>query len=412
MNYGEVPEVWHTRVIVGQLVSSGTRLLTLSPDGDRYFEDFSGEDGDIVDVRWCTERGEPPPGIDRARVYCFRVFPSGAELAIQYRLGGEDAAREDRALGVVGPEAGAPWLLSAAAVAPMLRGGRLPRPAAPLAGGGVMGLQAGAVLRGEGSPSTNWVYAEDGAREGVPFKRGDQVDLDGSEVVRGSRGVINIGGGQYAAIADLGDADAEEFRASLSHHDGRLQRLERDTAHRRHKPWRRAVELMEETSVTDWPVPGPRTVLWCCQFLSKRTGGPVDWDRFWRSVHKLNLDMWGVAEHEASLRALEHACCWDQLEVCNLAAFEVMMRRVQLIEYYYYEAARRDEASRQQGGKRHGATLEESAIFSGQNRDYGECMVAPSLIDHVSKEVERDASIMKQIRKAREERALQKKSGQ
>ena len=33
-------------------------------------------------------------------------------------------------------------------------------------------------------------------------------------------------------------------------------------------------------------------------------------------------------------------------------------------------------------------------------------MVAPELLEYVSKEIEKDASIMKQIRKAREERRL------
>ena len=36
----------------------------------------------------------------------------------------------------------------------------------------------------------------------------------------------------------------------------------------------------------------------------------------------------------------------------------------------------------------------------------GEAMIAPSLLDYVAKEVERDASVMKQVRKAREERRL------
>ena len=129
----------------------------------------------------------------------------------------------------------------------------------------------------------------------------------------------------------------------------------------------------------------------------------------------MSLNNWGVAAHEAGCRTLEHAGCFDQAELCNLASVETLVRRLQLIEYYYYEAARREEAGRQQQqgkGKKIGATIEESAVFSGQNRDYGECMVAPSLIDHVAKEVERDAAIMKQIRKAREERALQRKSEQ
>ncbi len=46
----------------------------------------------------------------------------------------------------------------------------------------------------------------------------------------------------------------------------------------------------------------------------------------------------------------------------------------------------------------------EADIFTGAHRDAGSLMVSPDLLDYVSKEVERDASIMKQVRKAREER--------
>ena len=82
---------------------------------------------------------------------------------------------------------------------------------------------------------------------------------------------------------------------------------------------------------------------------------------------------------------------------------------MQLIEYFYFEAARRADSSRDKqsqgkGGK--GARQEEAAIFSSKHRDYGECMVAPDLLD---KELERDSAVMKQMRKAREERDLASK---
>ena len=47
----------------------------------------------------------------------------------------------------------------------------------------------------------------------------------------------------------------------------------------------------------------------------------------------------------------------------------------------------------------------ESSVFTGSHREHGDAMICPELLDYVAKEVERDASIMKQVRKAREERA-------
>ena len=47
----------------------------------------------------------------------------------------------------------------------------------------------------------------------------------------------------------------------------------------------------------------------------------------------------------------------------------------------------------------------ESTIFTGSHREFGDVTVAPDLLSYVAKEVEQEASVMKQIRKAREERA-------
>ena len=49
--------------------------------------------------------------------------------------------------------------------------------------------------------------------------------------------------------------------------------------------------------------------------------------------------------------------------------------------------------------------MEEAAVFSGIHRKTREMLVAPELLEYVSREIEKDASIMKRIRKAREERA-------
>ena len=51
----------------------------------------------------------------------------------------------------------------------------------------------------------------------------------------------------------------------------------------------------------------------------------------------------------------------------------------------------------------------EASIFSGSHNEFGDTMVAPSLLEYVAKEVEGEASVMKQVRKAREERAAASK---
>ena len=48
--------------------------------------------------------------------------------------------------------------------------------------------------------------------------------------------------------------------------------------------------------------------------------------------------------------------------------------------------------------------LDEAQIFTGTAGEQSDVMVAPALMEYVAKEVERNASILKQVRKAKEER--------
>jgi hypothetical protein len=126
-----------------------------------------------------------------------------------------------------------------------------------------------------------------------------------------------------------------------------------------------------------------------------------------------------VSEHELALRVLESACQYDALDIVNLASVEALVRRLQLIEYAYQieEGAALFNAGGGgggggggKGGKGRGKAtaraglLEEQAVFQGTHRDLAGVCVSPLLLDYVAKEVERDASVMKSVRKAREER--------
>ena len=138
----------------------------------------------------------------------------------------------------------------------------------------------------------------------------------------------------------------------------------------------------------------------------------MDWHRFWRSVHQLKKTDWGVELHELAMRMLGRAGEFDGLEVCNLACIEDLLRQVQLIEYAYLQESDGGGGSKKDPkGKGRPGLYEESSIFAGTHRETGEAMIAPDLLDYVSKEVERDASILKQVRKAREERKLLRGKG-
>ena len=91
---------------------------------------------------------------------------------------------------------------------------------------------------------------------------------------------------------------------------------------------------------------------------------------------------------------LRHALQVDQLNGYNLMSVEVMFRRMQTIEYAYAEKAREMEAK---------------AIGANWPSKSSRCSV---MLEFVKTEVERKATLAKNLRKAREEReAARKKRG-
>ena len=168
--------------------------------------------------------------------------------------------------------------------------------------------------------------------------------------------------------------------------------------------WRDQLEEMEETPFKEWNVPGPRTVAWCCRFINRKAGGALDHHRSFRETFRLRKGDWGLDIHELALRTLEHLVTFDYLNVPNLSGAEDLARAAQLVEYVYHQESSVSDAGKGKGKGRAGV-LDEAHIFTGAHRDPGEVMISPDLLEYVSKEVERDASIMKQIRKGREERA-------
>jgi len=93
-----------------------------------------------------------------------------------------------------------------------------------------------------------------------------------------------------------------------------------------------------------------------------------------------------------------------QVDLSNLAMGEAIFRRAQTIEWAYHDKLRDMESA----APKERLSPEELSAFSGLDRTGDHLMVAPSLLDHVKGVVEKDAAIMKNIRKAKEEREARK----
>lgn len=373
------PILWHERYVLATCACGRGWHIILTPDEDVYPELISLENDDIIGFRVAHGPGLPH-GLTDANTYRIRQLPGA--VAMQQMMA--DARHAAAALAY--PPGAGPHVAAPAAAAP----------------------QAGAA----GAPDENavWVLVEtDGER-----RRGDTIMLDGSEMIQGEVGLKTFEG-KWAAIRKLRKEDLEKYPGREASADARLLGLEFQGLSREQRIWRDVAKDCQQEALQDWNVPGPRTSQWCVQYLNRKSGGPPDHHKWWVSTNGLQADSWGVAEHENLMKVVDRLGRYDGLDLANLAGVELLFRRLQLIEYFWPEKG-------PGGGKGHGKGKEqkdkksedlsyraEAAVFTGTHREYGNVMISPDLLEYVSKEIETDASIMKQVRKAREERAAASK---
>ena len=377
------PALWHERHVLARCSCGQGWHIIYTPDGDVYPEQISLENSDIAGFRIGVD-GNLPYGLDATNTYRIRGLPPEPEMA-QIRLDAQHAAA---AMGAI------PGVAQVAAPA-----------GAPVMGQAVVGGgDAQSRVQGDGH---KWIVVEtEGNR-----RRGDEVTLDGSEIIRGSV-CLKCQDQSWFAIRRLKMEDVVKYPGREASADARLMSVTFQELSRNERIWRDVAKDVHEEPFDDWGVPGPRTTRWCVQFLNRRNGGPVDHHRWWMSNLGLQSDSWGVAEHENLMKIVDKMGRYDGLDLTNLASAEMAFRRLQLIEYFYSDKG-------PGGGKGGGKAKEkktddlsyksEAAIFSGTHREFGDTMIAPELLEYVSKEVERDAAILKQVRKAREKRAAASK---
>ena len=253
-----------------------------------------------------------------------------------------------------------------------------------------------------------WVMAEPHSR----FAVGDVVDLPApSQGVGGGRGLFDVDGGgvpylcQYLEGRDQRDTYVLNRMAELrgSHPclgvavpdlgaDARtLEVSYRPATGERHKPFSEAVNLMTGDEFDDWPVEGPRTTRWLVESIEKSGAPPLDRHHRWvRDAELLPGDRsrW---EHETLSRAFDLACTYDQLCLPNLASFEVLARRMQLLEQAHLDNPSAPDYTA-------------SAHFMGSVERRGGALISPGLHAHVARRLGDESAVLKEKRKAAEAR--------
>ena len=413
--------VYHQRLVLGNLESSNDEFWVLTPDFDRYMEMYDRAQANITDVVWANADGTRPVGLPaNTQIYRFAAWPTNEILAGWYAEALTKCREADRRRGVMA----AAIIVPAGGGAPVPAAGIGPGPllpaGAPQVGareGGGSGL--GAFLRppgADGRASEKWVsLATLTLGNGDKVKRGDVIQVDGSTQSAGRYGVHGVGDDAVPVFNLMAD-DLEEFRCAESEYDARLVPLKRGGAGERHYDWRPLCDLVTSFAYKDWPVQGPRTVAWVCRFLTHLGRTPTEHHRSWKQLLRLSDSGWGVDIHRVALEVLEVSGSYDQLNLANIAGLEKLLREAQFIEWQYAESAKKQADGGGDGGKKpkgggKGDVLVsgELQLFTGKHKEYGNIMISPELLEYVAKEAEKEVNVMKQVRKAREERALSRK---
>ena len=117
----------------------------------------------------------------------------------------------------------------------------------------------------------------------------------------------------------------------------------------------------------------------------------------WKNLVNGDYDDALVSEHSLLCKVLLWASSYDQLNVANLAAFELLVRRIQMIEY-------------KKRGSMKDSTVDglgqEDKIFLGTELAKGTICFSPKLRLHLASQLETEGKMLKGQRLAREERAL------
>ena len=125
----------------------------------------------------------------------------------------------------------------------------------------------------------------------------------------------------------------------------------------------------------------------------------------WRSQTRLLPSDVGVQTHEMVCRTLETMGCYDQINLYSSAAAETHCRQLQLVEV---EEKHRDRLLQQQGLA---DQTDDSHLFLGGQGTRGGCCVCPELQSWIAEQLQKESAVLKERRKAREERQLARPKG-
>lgn len=377
-------QVIHERWVVAHVQDEDYVVVT--PDEDVYTETLSVLNPDVRSFRLRDARGRLPAGVPAGVVYALPAWGAGDRTRLE-ALGQAEAVAEKARRGVPG---GQPVVAPVVPV-PAQAGGVTSEATGEDVPPGASGLPSGTAV---------WVAAETAGG----YKFGAVVSGVVAAAVGGAK-TIHSSNGVDVFCQCIDSSGIEAFNAKPCESDIRIVKIKMNAVGTPERPLADIVAETKEYKVA-WKISGPRTARWCLNYLViEGFGFEAHHERF-RQLCKLEVTTWGVMEHFQLSMILRQLIQVDMLNGYNNLGIELMFRRLQTIEYAHSEKAREME-SKAVGGK---LSLEEQMTFGSLVRQAGTLMIAPTLLEHVKLEVEKDVQLQKNIRKAREERELARKA--
>ena len=355
---------WHARLLLAEV--GNDVFIVITPDGDVFPEDIKASNRDIEQWRRRPGDRSVPFGVAAADAYDFGVLPSAAELA-HLQLEAAGAARRERA------RLGLPDLAPAV-------------PPAPPAG-----------VPGAGPPGA--IAPAAGAAAAVA----PALFVPHAPILPPAGGGTPPAGAAAAAGA-LHTALNPPPSGPPAHDDARTLPVKVGDDGERHRDFKDAVMLCKKSEFADWPVKGPRTAGWLARAMSEHSQNAMAHHARFMAYFKLSPGDPIALQHENYCKILHAMLVYDQLDVTNLACAELVCRQLQLLEEKQMQSSTPQAES--------ASVAEESSLFMGTASAHGAVLVCPELKSWVSSELSREASILKERRKAREERTLARNNKQ
>ncbi|CAE7387391.1 LYPLA1 [Symbiodinium microadriaticum] len=368
LDYGEVPQVIHERLVLGHV--EGSDHIIATPDRDIYCETLDGANPDVSRIFNGGGRGGLPRGIARANIYGFGVMN-----AREYRTLLEQGRQE------LDAERG--------------------RRGVPLLGAGMAGDDANGAANAAPAvapdASEKWVLAEF-----VPgHKIGEVVILAPdalTDVCHGLHRIVDSDGESHVVkIQKVNESDLDMFcekRIQLCREaeaargddrvagdDARTLSIKYGLNGERSRTFKDSIQEMRMVEFDDFPF-NPRTCMDYVKAIANVAESSLAQHTMWVSQSGIPSGDRAIYEDDCLSRILDLAVKFDGLNVANLASFELLVRRRQLIaEAHAYSPG--------------APTYEAADHFMQVGHRPGGAIVVPTLTKHVAEKLHQEGQILK-----------------